>query len=387
MKPLLSYSYKSVDLSPISRYILRPYWEWVTVNLIPLWMAPNLITLIGTLFIFASFISAVYFSPELDEPVPKALNFVLAACLWIYSTMDNVDGKQARRTRSSSPLGELFDHGCDSLVTGMGCVMQLASLGLARSPFGMLAVFLAFWSFYLPTWEEYHTGVLYLGYINGPTEGILAFCVMYGLTGIYGPDLWKTILVADWTIEQVLGALFAVSFVLFALPSSLLNVYKSCRAKRESFISALFTLAPFTSLSMCVGLLIFKQDLTNTEHFALFMGLLTVLFGRLATSVIYAHLLNQPYPSLPAICVPLWLAPLFLRLMKPSTASIIMKPFLSVYFVVACVEYANWVYHTVNSFTRFLNISCFSLQSQPDDMKPAVKKTFAEIVKSAPLSS
>lgn len=41
--------------------------------------------------------------------------FSYALCLWLYSTFDNVDGKQARRTGSSSPLGELFDHGCDAL--------------------------------------------------------------------------------------------------------------------------------------------------------------------------------------------------------------------------------------------------------------------------------
>lgn len=27
-----------------------------------------------------------------------------------YSTMDNLDGKQARRTGTSSPLGELFEY-------------------------------------------------------------------------------------------------------------------------------------------------------------------------------------------------------------------------------------------------------------------------------------
>ncbi len=32
--------------------------------------------------------------------------------------MDAIDGKQARRTSSSSPLGELFDHGCDSVSAG-----------------------------------------------------------------------------------------------------------------------------------------------------------------------------------------------------------------------------------------------------------------------------
>jgi phosphatidylglycerophosphate synthase len=29
----------------------------------------------------------------------------------MYQTLDAVDGKQARRTGTSSPLGQLFDHG------------------------------------------------------------------------------------------------------------------------------------------------------------------------------------------------------------------------------------------------------------------------------------
>jgi ethanolaminephosphotransferase len=29
-------------------------------------------------------------------------------------TLDGIDGKQARRTGTSTPLGELFDHGLDS---------------------------------------------------------------------------------------------------------------------------------------------------------------------------------------------------------------------------------------------------------------------------------
>lgn len=32
---------------------------------------------------------------------------------------DNLDGKQARRTKTSSPLGLLFDHGCDATTTFM----------------------------------------------------------------------------------------------------------------------------------------------------------------------------------------------------------------------------------------------------------------------------
>lgn len=32
------YKYSSVDKSPISNYILKPYWNWA-VKLFPLWMA------------------------------------------------------------------------------------------------------------------------------------------------------------------------------------------------------------------------------------------------------------------------------------------------------------------------------------------------------------
>lgn len=43
---------------------------------------------------------------------------VTAFGLFIYQSLDAIDGKQARRTNSSTPLGELFDHGCDSVSTG-----------------------------------------------------------------------------------------------------------------------------------------------------------------------------------------------------------------------------------------------------------------------------
>ncbi len=41
------------------------------------------------------------------------LSFALG--IFLYQTLDNTDGKQAVRTNSCSALGELFDHGSDSL--------------------------------------------------------------------------------------------------------------------------------------------------------------------------------------------------------------------------------------------------------------------------------
>ncbi len=49
----------------------------------------------------------------------------------IKKILDNMDGKQARRTKTSSPLGMMFDHGCDALVTfvfstGLGTIVGLS---------------------------------------------------------------------------------------------------------------------------------------------------------------------------------------------------------------------------------------------------------------------
>jgi ethanolaminephosphotransferase len=37
--------------------------------------------------------------------------------------LDEMDGKQARRTGNSSPLGMLFDHGVDAFTVGFETIM------------------------------------------------------------------------------------------------------------------------------------------------------------------------------------------------------------------------------------------------------------------------
>lgn len=121
------------------------------MEFLPLWVAPNVITLAGFLLISANFAAiavrsaaclrlliscAVLLLDSHSLLVPR-LDFHLLCCLYHglpdagylprccchrSPRTDNIDGKQARRTKSSSALGELFDHGCDSLfVTVRAC--------------------------------------------------------------------------------------------------------------------------------------------------------------------------------------------------------------------------------------------------------------------------
>lgn len=111
-----------------------------------MWLAPNLITLLGIIGLILAYLLTSYFLPDLDgrchRRATSALHYsclyisiligltvvnIAFLCLsgnaprWVYwfnglavlayLHLDCIDGKQARRTKSSSPLGQLFDHG------------------------------------------------------------------------------------------------------------------------------------------------------------------------------------------------------------------------------------------------------------------------------------
>ncbi|RLN65069.1 hypothetical protein BBP00_00003079 [Phytophthora kernoviae] len=123
---LRTYEYHGADNSLVYKHVLTPMNNFL-VELLPLWLAPNLITLIGLILVGGSHTMFVFYCPFLDGDAPWWAMVVAAAALFAYQTLDNLDGKQARRTSSSSPLGLLFDHGCDALNVSVG-TMTMASI-------------------------------------------------------------------------------------------------------------------------------------------------------------------------------------------------------------------------------------------------------------------
>lgn len=144
----------------------------------------------------------VYYVPDLGTDAPNWIYFSFAAGLWLYSTFDNVDGKQARRTGTSSPLGELFDHGCDALNTAFVSILQCAALGLGHTQNSLIIFITTVFGFYMSTAEEYYTKVLYLGVVNGPTEGILLTCFAFIWSGFNG-KIYNSILCVNCLIHQL----------------------------------------------------------------------------------------------------------------------------------------------------------------------------------------
>ncbi|CAG8482114.1 11282_t:CDS:2 [Diversispora eburnea] len=298
LKNLRHYKYAAIDKSPISNYILKPYWNWA-IGLFPMWMAPNLITLSGLSFVFLNVICIIIWINDLVGP--------------------------ARRTGTSSPLGELFDHGCDALNCTFSSIVLAASMGLGHSEYAMALLPLMIIPFYLSTWEEYHTGILYLGYCNGPTEGVLLGCLLLTISAI--TDLTDNIpgfIPMGWTVVDILLA----------------SVYIM-----KSYSEALSQLISITIYSFSTYLWLSSPNsyIFRDKHFILFAMTIGIVFGRMATKIILAHLTKMPFPN------------------KEILTPEFEHYYLWAYFIFTAVAYLHWAFLVIDRFCAYLKIKCFRI--------------------------
>jgi ethanolaminephosphotransferase len=58
-------------------------------------------------------------------------------------------------------------------------------------------------TFYVQTWDEYHTHTLTLGVISGPVEGIVTLCIIYAFTAyLGGGSFWQRSMLQSIGLKQ-----------------------------------------------------------------------------------------------------------------------------------------------------------------------------------------
>ncbi|XP_020296552.1 choline/ethanolaminephosphotransferase 1 isoform X7 [Pseudomyrmex gracilis] len=169
--------------------LLQPWWDWL-VSKVPLWLAPNLITVLGLIVNIVTTLILVYYSPDARAEAPRWACFLCALGLFIYQSLDAIDGKQARRTGTSTPLGELFDHGCDSISTVFVALSACIAVQLGYYPTWMFfQCFCAMTLFYCAHWQTYVSGSLRFGKVD-VTEAQFTIIGIHMISAIFGPEIW-----------------------------------------------------------------------------------------------------------------------------------------------------------------------------------------------------
>ncbi|GAW81748.1 ethanolaminephosphotransferase [Plasmodium gonderi] len=194
-----SYVYKSGGHSLLDN-IFDAYWN-LCVKLVPKSMTANFLTLLGFLCSTVAFFLMYLF--DLFNKKNDYIFIYIGLFLFLYQTFDALDGKQARRTNTSSPLGQLFDHGCDSITSSLFIfiVGRVTCIPKGLVFFCLLsAVHLQTFMF---SWIEHYTKVYNtsLGSI-GITEShvlVISLCIIRGIkgSGLFEKTSLKNILPAN----------------------------------------------------------------------------------------------------------------------------------------------------------------------------------------------
>lgn len=151
----------------VINFLLIGYYDWdftaanYSENLIPSWVWSVAAINILLYYNLGKFVIMLinYFKEKLWLQKVNEIYFSQ-----IFECVDGMDGKQARRTGTSTPLGELFDHGLDSYSTVLIPIYMFSLFGTEDLP--PMRMFFVIWNvflnFYLTHVEKYNTGVMFL---------------------------------------------------------------------------------------------------------------------------------------------------------------------------------------------------------------------------------
>lgn len=373
---LHKYKYSGVDNSVVAKYILQPFWSRF-VNLFPLWVPPNMITLTGFLFVLLSALIGYIYSPHLDSAPPRWVHFAHGMLLFLYQTFDAVDGKQARRTSSSSPLGELFDHGCDALTCAFESLAFGSTAMCGRTTFWFWVISVI--PFYCATWEHFFTNTLILPVVNGPTEGLMLIYVCHFITFFMGAEWWaqdfrKSIPLLSWVpflpeipFYGVVLFLMIIFAVIPTIGSNISNVHKVVRARKGSMLLALAMLFPFVLL--LAGVLIWcylsPSDIMGNHPHLVITGS-GMAFGFLVGRMILAHLCDEPKGLKTGMCMSLLFLPLAIAnaltaWLNEGSPLIDEHIILLMYCVYTVGLYFHFATSVIHEITTALGIYCFRI--------------------------
>lgn len=354
-KHLMEHKYQTTGYSWLDTNVMNYFWE-TFVQLLPVWLAPNLVTVIGLVFMIAHYLVMLPYDTTFSLAIPPPVIFFSTFGVFMYQTLDAVDGKQARRIGAASPLGMLMDHGCDALSSvfiTLG-LAQAANLGLGMH---LLLIFLGVQAmFFMATWEEYHTHICRTQILNwGVTELQLLNMAIVLSTGLLGPAFLKNQLVPGITITDVL----VFGNVGMAVIMGSIMAY-SVLSKTDSPLLALARLFPLVVLQ---GLLLLFKCYTSvySTHAPLLFITQGLLFSTIACKLIIYSVTGMKFPIIHY--EPLVLASFFvLRLFtKCEVCS------LYIVGVAALLVFSCFVVSVVGQISGFLGISVFKVKPKVKD--------------------
>ncbi len=335
---------------------------------------------------FAAYLVMLYYAPNLTDgissvssapgevpvesgAVPRWVYLINGVAMLVYQTLDNMDGKQARKTSSSSPLGMLFDHGCDAINSPMGSINWCVAMAI-----GPANPIILFWTlissaipFYVSTWEEYYTGALVLPIINGPSEGLILGASLSFVSYCKGPQFWHGYDAFEM-LQPALDALpietpefgyrnYELLIALAAFCAIQELTLKSISVVHNYGFAPLLNIAPFLALlGLCVSLAAVSPETVQTNPRTC-MLLFGTLFVDLVTTLMLDHMTGKDFRAFRKILIPFFC----ILALAMSSIDVDVTELVKTYLISAATYMALRLSVVTSEICEALGIWCFDI--------------------------
>uniref|UniRef100_A0A8C2P8V3 Choline/ethanolaminephosphotransferase 1 n=1 Tax=Capra hircus TaxID=9925 RepID=A0A8C2P8V3_CAPHI len=274
LKRLEEHRYQSAGRSLLEP-LMQGYWEWL-VGRVPSWIAPNLITIIGLSINICTTVLLVFYCPTATEQAPLWAYIACACGLFIYQSLDAIDGKQARRTNS------IF------VVLGTCIAVQLGT----NPDWMFFCCFAGTFMFYCAHWQTYVSGTLRFGIID-VTEVQIFIIIMHLLAVIGGPPFWQSMV----TLHIVKIFPLPNSFndgTIFSCTNYFRVIFTGGVGKNGSTIAGTSVLSPFLHIGSVITLaaMIYKKSAVQLfeKHPCLYILTFGFVSAKITNKLVVAHM-------------------------------------------------------------------------------------------------
>lgn len=229
------YNYSAQDISIFDVLVLSKVLPKLS-NITPWGLPANIITIFSNTCVFIAFIIAM-----LSVKGIYTLWFAIPFLLIAYLIGDALDGVQARKTKTGSPLGEFMDHFLDCFVNAELFIPFLVCYKAANPYLIFLVLVKAYITQAAAFWERYKNGHMYFGRFS-TSETIIGLALIItvsyfsGIVDFCGRTLGSFEFISNAVSSQFLlnFTILDVVIVIFILGALSSDIFNFVRTKGAS---------------------------------------------------------------------------------------------------------------------------------------------------------
>ena len=265
----------------------------------------------------------------------------------------------------------------------MEVLLFSGAMNLGQSWSTVLVLFGTVFTFYIQTWDEYHTHQLTLGVVSGPVEGVLTLVIVYFFTYLKGgASYWqqpmlptlglpKTALIPDALYQQSWAdwyIFYGGVVLVYNTFASAKNVMKAVKERGGDPYKPLLGLSPILLTWTLIPIYLALNPVILHQHLVPFIIFAGIVNAYSVGQMIVRHLVKDRFPFKNVLIIPLGVAVTDSLASKIGLwSSVLGDNVYQVSFVflmlgLAIGVYGSFVHDVITTICDYLDIWCLKIK-------------------------